>query len=1559
MAERDITLRVAIRNAEEAIRALKKLGTDGEEALERLGVGSKKASAGLKEVTTESTKAARQSAQQFSNAGAQIQDIVVQISSGTSVMQAAAQQVPQLLSAFNFGPLGIAAGIAAAAVGGLAASMGLFGNASEAAAKKTAEQEDALRGLFDAFKVSTGSADEFTASLQRLSREQELLTGSRLTDTLKQQRDELESLRDQMRDTASFAAADIPNVRFASAGTLQKAAREFGSGIDSPALGSQEEALERFRDALRTVQEEIRLFMTGDSSPAEFRAAMQGLADVPGIETLASELSEAFAQPAEKAEILAKQIELVEARQTLLVDPTNAAALAVVNQAKAMADATSAAEAYGKAMAETLARSQALTAEDRYVEQHIGKFQIDKLPPEERQEARVGAEAALRAESRDKEAQELSNKTIAIQHRLAAAEKELTFSINERTRAGEQAAASMRAQEGATEQQVQDAKRIALAKYDQAKAIQEANKAATTAGRQTEFLERKKEEAEATRREAEAIRGTAQETEHALRYLKEENEFRRAGLNVQDASIKKRIDESVAAKELEASLKAELNAREDVTAATKLQERLAAGLGQRPITDDVTKAALEGAYNDARARGDQAISFEGLQERVKALSQIEEKLKNITNPTKRAEILRQNIALYEQGKASDAAAKGLDAIADTRRSVDQEKKLSEALKEGLEIYKQRRIEIEVENELREQGVGLAEKDREELKKLKIEARTRNEANDRAVKSMEDAAKRSAEAFRDVFEQPFKDLTSTISNVASNTVLDFTRSGELSGKAFAERFTEGIQNIGANLAGTLLSAPINAAVSTLSAQLQQAALPVSQGGTGGGLMGQVGALGKWTTASPLNAGLAGAAAGGMIGSVGGALMGRPNSYAGTGGALGGAAGAAIGTAIFPGIGTAIGGLLGSVGGGLFGGMFGGGDDNSGDNNFGRYWNAKKGVTYSETPQDPQNISKVDAIIAELQKASKVITLVGGQLSADFGLRIKSGNNSGISVAGKSYSSIEDAIAAAIGMLADQGTRFPGGGTTATILENTKAASAQQLQADLEFGKEFDRLTRGGGDLGRSIQAITDQFAALQMRAEELGLSTRKLEAVQDEQIHQLKEEARHRIDVLTGNAGEYRQALVALSATYEEAKKAAIDLGMSTKDLNYARDQERAKIREDAEYRVGALTGQLGEYQQALKSLNDTYEEAKKLAIDLGMSTKDLNYARDQARGKLLEDAEYRIGGLTGELGPYQQELLKLNRTYEEAKKLAIDLGKSTNDLNDARNRERALLRANSERIVKRATGDFGSFDEAMLELNARFDEARKHAIDLGLSIERLNEARDEERALLSTRFSTDLRVMMGEIDPLASEILNLRDAFRAANENARDLGISEIDLAAARRRAEADMVEQRREQSREALLGQADNIRNFFRGILEPLRQSTSAFGGLQGIAAPQASINSGLREYRSTLARALNRDDVGAAQALPGVSQQLIQLARQYGASGPEFRKILEEVTRGNEQVTQRYRDREFEVMKSIPAEVARTGAETVRTLVDGFKRLLEANERLERAIKATKAGSPLSQAA
>jgi len=80
-------------------------------------------------------------------AGFQIADFAVQVSSGTSALRAGAQQLPQFLGAF--GPWGAVIGAAAAVLGAVVLQVDLFGSGAQTAAEKTAAFQDAMKAAKD------------------------------------------------------------------------------------------------------------------------------------------------------------------------------------------------------------------------------------------------------------------------------------------------------------------------------------------------------------------------------------------------------------------------------------------------------------------------------------------------------------------------------------------------------------------------------------------------------------------------------------------------------------------------------------------------------------------------------------------------------------------------------------------------------------------------------------------------------------------------------------------------------------------------------------------------------------------------------------------------------------------------------------------------------------------------------------------------------------------------------------------------------------------------------------------------------------------------------------------------------------------------------------------------------------------------------------------------------------------------------------------------------------------------------------------------------------------
>lgn len=153
--------------------------------LKRVDASAAQTAANLNRMVGEMDKTGRMSGQmtaQIQNAAFQFQDLVVQISSGTSATRALGQQLPQLLG--GFGAMGAVLGLVAAVALPLGASLLGVGDSADALTKKMEALEKAVsdyRSAVDAAKAPTadlveqygfaaGAARELLEELSRLAR---------------------------------------------------------------------------------------------------------------------------------------------------------------------------------------------------------------------------------------------------------------------------------------------------------------------------------------------------------------------------------------------------------------------------------------------------------------------------------------------------------------------------------------------------------------------------------------------------------------------------------------------------------------------------------------------------------------------------------------------------------------------------------------------------------------------------------------------------------------------------------------------------------------------------------------------------------------------------------------------------------------------------------------------------------------------------------------------------------------------------------------------------------------------------------------------------------------------------------------------------------------------------------------------------------------------------------------------------------------------------------------------------------------------------------------------
>jgi hypothetical protein len=189
------TILVQTAGANADVRALVKELDQSNRALQQ----TQKAAGGAAAATGNLSKAQKQAALQFQNAGYQVQDFLVQVSAGTGAMRALGQQLPQLLS--GFGLWGVALGTLAAGLGAVAPL--LLGTSQKAAT--AAEQLDVYRQAIDAVRESTAQSlkpmEEFEAQFGIFGQQAKALSEIKIDIDTQQARDQANALIKTLQET--------------------------------------------------------------------------------------------------------------------------------------------------------------------------------------------------------------------------------------------------------------------------------------------------------------------------------------------------------------------------------------------------------------------------------------------------------------------------------------------------------------------------------------------------------------------------------------------------------------------------------------------------------------------------------------------------------------------------------------------------------------------------------------------------------------------------------------------------------------------------------------------------------------------------------------------------------------------------------------------------------------------------------------------------------------------------------------------------------------------------------------------------------------------------------------------------------------------------------------------------------------------------------------------------------------------------------------------------------------------------------------------------------------
>jgi hypothetical protein len=420
----------------------------------------------------QATVAAGQSAKgagiDFGNLGAQIQDMAVQASSGTSALIILAQQGPQIASAF--GPVGVAVGAAIAIAAAAAIGFGVMGSAQEKAAKAAELQKSKTEDLLSTLGIAKNNVDQLTAAFDLLTKAQQGAVTANIQAGFDRATEEADAARKQVEQLSTVGAL-------------------FGSGsgfFSGGGLASAQSGLSGLGEATQ-IQEVVNAYKAGDATIQQVEHTTRRLAEAQGQN--AREVEARVAAVRLLATNLAATAEReAEARYAVhaltgTLDDQDRAWKANQDSIKKTQDAVT---AYQNTIENLDQRLQGLklgtNKREQFIQEQIRTSPVgDIADPKERAEKTQAIREKADAIFTGQEEVARNEKRADVAARLSIAEKELTFSTDARRRAGEEAYATTLAQTEGDTVLAERAKRLTLAKVDQTKAIEASNSAATKA----------------------------------------------------------------------------------------------------------------------------------------------------------------------------------------------------------------------------------------------------------------------------------------------------------------------------------------------------------------------------------------------------------------------------------------------------------------------------------------------------------------------------------------------------------------------------------------------------------------------------------------------------------------------------------------------------------------------------------------------------------------------------------------------------------------------------------------------------------------------------------------------------------------------------------------------------------------------------------------------------------------------------------------------------------------------------------------------------------------------
>ncbi len=210
-------------------------------------------------------------------------------------------------------------------------------------------------------------------------------------------------------------------------------------------------------------------------------------------------------------------------------------------------------------------------------------------------------------------------------------------------------------------------------------------------------------------------------------------------------------------------------------------------------------------------------------------------------------------------------------------------------------------------------------------------------------------------------------------------------------------------------------------------------------------------------------------------------------------------------------------------------------------------------------------------------------------------------------------------------------------------------------------------------------------------------------------------------------------------------------------------------------------------------------------------------------------------------------------------------------------------------------------------------------------------------------FARFFEQLTGAAGPAEEALRALNVQFDEAARRARELGLDEAALAAAREEATRDLVR----STEDAVLAQADQIRAIFDARTGPLQSAIDSITiGTDSALSTQEQLDLVRSQFDALVAEADAGRDIDFNR-LAGLGQQVVGLSREFDASGALFQEAFRDVNSTLQRVIEEQTGRQDDLLSALPDALRDAQRDQTAALAERLDKMVGELERLTRTVE------------